>query len=119
MATMPAMRARITMPLSDCDKRNFEMASIENTYAQIAEFAQKHGARRVTLFGSRARGDSKPKSDIDIAVEGCSNYAAFAEDVQEHLWSLLQVDIVNLDDPVSSDLRGSIARDGKVIYEAL
>jgi len=95
------------------------MASVERAYEQIAEFAQKRGARRVVLFGSRARHDAGPKSDIDIAVEGCSDFPAFYEDVQERLWSLLRVDVVNLDECASDDLRDSIDRDGMVIYEAV
>ncbi len=78
-----------------------------------------HGARRVVLFGSRARRDAGPKSDIDIAVEGCRDFPAFYEDVQERLWSLLKVDVVNLDECTSCELRDSIARDGRVIYEAV
>ena len=92
---------------------------IEQVYDQIAEFARSHGARRVTLFGSRARGDAAPRSDIDLAVEGCADFASLEDDLQERLWSLLQVDVVNLDGPVSDALRSDIQRDGRVIYEAL
>jgi uncharacterized protein len=30
----------------------------------------RHGARRVVLFGSFARGDTTDRSDVDLAVEG-------------------------------------------------
>lgn len=30
----------------------------------------RHGARRVVLFGSLARGDTTERSDVDLAVEG-------------------------------------------------
>lgn len=92
---------------------------IETVYDQIGQFAKLHGARRVTLFGSRARGTNNPKSDIDIAVEGCLSFDALYDDLQENLWSLLSLDIINLDDRVSDELRQEIARDGKVLYEAL
>ena len=95
------------------------MPAIEEVYAQIAEFAQGRGARRVYLYGSRARGDALPKSDIDLAVEGCADFSGLYEDLQERLWSLLCIDAVNLDDHLSDSLRGQIERDGKVIYEAL
>lgn len=93
------------------------MVPIEQVYSQIAEMARAAGARRVTLFGSRARGTNLPKSDIDLAVEGCPSFAALEEALQEDLWSLLQVDVVNLDGPVSQELCNEIARDGRVLYE--
>ncbi|HAM16256.1 MAG TPA: nucleotidyltransferase [Eggerthellaceae bacterium] len=95
------------------------MAGISRVYDQIAKFAKKHDVQRVVLFGSRARGDAEEKSDIDIAISGCSDFPAFEDDVQEKLWSLLEVDIVNLDGNVSPELLANIKRDGKVIYEAL
>jgi len=36
---------------------------------EILRLALLHGARRVRLFGSVARGDSRPDSDIDLLVE--------------------------------------------------
>lgn len=90
---------------------------IERVYEQIVDFARAAGARRVVLFGSRARGTSLPKSDIDLAIEGCSDFPALENRLQEDLWSLLRVDVVNLDDPLSDELRKEINRDGKVLYE--
>lgn len=37
---------------------------------EIRSLAQKYEVRKVILFGSRARGDFREKSDIDLAVEG-------------------------------------------------
>ena len=93
------------------------MPRIDSVYSQIAAFAQAHGVRRLTLFGSRARGDDLPNSDIDIAVEGCADFARFEEDVQENLWSLTEIDVVNLDNPVSPALEDDIRRDGRILYE--
>lgn len=90
---------------------------IEQVYEQIAEFAREAGARRVTLFGSRARGTNQPKSDGDLAVEGCPDFDALEDRLQNELWSLLELDVVNLDAPVSDALRADIARDGRVLYE--
>ncbi|MBK5290648.1 MAG: nucleotidyltransferase family protein [Acidobacteriia bacterium] len=36
---------------------------------RILELASRHGARNVRLFGSTARGDAGPSSDIDLLVE--------------------------------------------------
>jgi hypothetical protein len=36
---------------------------------EILNIASQHGARNVRIFGSAARGDSSPSSDIDFLVE--------------------------------------------------
>lgn len=36
---------------------------------QILDLAHQHGARRVSLFGSLARGEESADSDIDLLVE--------------------------------------------------
>ena len=37
---------------------------------EICDIARKYNVQKVILFGSRARGDFKTKSDIDLAVQG-------------------------------------------------
>jgi len=36
---------------------------------QILSIARKYGARKVRIFGSIARGEGKPDSDLDLLVE--------------------------------------------------
>ncbi len=36
---------------------------------KLAGIARKHGAVRASLFGSFARGDARPDSDLDVLVE--------------------------------------------------
>ena len=36
---------------------------------QILALAKKHGVRRVRVFGSVARGDAVPSSDVDLLVD--------------------------------------------------
>lgn len=42
--------------------------SMERIYRQLGELAHRYGARKLVLFGSRARGDFHERSDIDVAV---------------------------------------------------
>lgn len=42
---------------------------IHERRAQIQEIASRHGARNVRVFGSVARGEAGPDSDIDLLVE--------------------------------------------------
>ncbi len=68
------------------------------------------------LFGSRARGDFKSTSDIDLAVEG-GEFTRFALDIEEETYTLLKYDIVDLSRDIRQELRDSIVREGKVLYE--
>lgn len=36
---------------------------------EIRHIAERHGARNIRLFGSVARGEAKPESDIDLLVD--------------------------------------------------
>ena len=83
---------------------------------EIQELAKKYGVKKVLLFGSRARGDFKRTSDIDLAALG-GNIDRFALDVKEDTSTLLKYDIVNLDRDMQDELREAIYREGIVIYE--
>ena len=95
------------------------MASLDSVYQQIVSFARECDAERVVLFGSRARGDNLPKSDIDIAVAGCRDFGRFSYLIDEHLDTLLDIDVINLDESSSQSLLAEIARDGVVLYEKI
>ena len=83
---------------------------------EICELADKYDIEKVYLFGSRARGDYKERSDIDLATEG-GNGTRFALDVDELTSTLLMYDVVNLDKTVQEELRESIRREGRLMYE--
>ena len=82
----------------------------------ITEFAKKYDIELVILFGSRARGDFKRTSDIDLAVSG-GDFTRFALDVDEETPTLLKYDFVNLDRNVQPELLREIYKDGKLLYE--
>jgi predicted nucleotidyltransferase len=42
---------------------------LEEKRAEILRLAEKHGARNVRVFGSVARGEAGPGSDIDFLVD--------------------------------------------------
>ena len=85
---------------------------------EIQELAKKYGVEKVILFGSRARGDFKRTSDIDLAVKG-GDFARFALDVDEETSTLLKYDIIDLDRDIQDELRKSIQKDGRIIYEKI
>lgn len=85
---------------------------------EIRSFAQKYQIDQVILFGSRARGDYKRVSDIDLAVRG-GDFDRFALDVDEETSTLLKYDFVNLDGRVQDELRASIEKEGRILYEKI
>ena len=85
---------------------------------EIQEFAKKYQVKKVILFGSRARGDFKEKSDIDLAVKG-GNFDRFSLDVNEETTTLLKFDIINLDEKIQQELKDSIQKEGKILYEEI
>ncbi len=65
---------------------------------KILALADKHGARAVRLFGSVARGDEQPQSDIDLLVRfdadrSLFDHGAMIADLEELLKT--RVDVVN------------------------
>ena len=84
----------------------------------IISIAIKNDIKKLILFGSRARGDFKRTSDIDLAVEG-GNISAFAVQVDEDVSTLFEFDIINLDGRVQKELLESIRREGVLLYEKI
>ena len=70
---------------------------------------------RVRLFGSRARGDARTWSDIDVAVQAAvalpAGVLSTLREALEESSCLLNVDVVDWDD-ADAALRDSIAREG-------
>ena len=83
---------------------------------ELRRLAEEHGLHKVVLFGSRARGDFRRESDIDLAVSG-GNAERFFLDADEMTSTLLKYDVVNLDRPLRPELREAIEREGKVLFE--
>lgn len=84
----------------------------------IRELAAQPAVCRVLLFGSRARGTARERSDIDLAVDapGASEqeWARIADTVDE-AETLLRIDLVRLDE-ASGEFREEIEREGVVLF---
>ena len=68
------------------------------------------------MFGSRARGDYRRTSDVDLAIYG-GNVANFSADVEEYVDTLLSFDYVDMNSGIQDELREVIEKEGIVIYE--
>lgn len=88
---------------------------------EIKNIAKKYPISKIVLFGSRARGDNKETSDIDIAVYTLSEFnseGTFASEIEE-LDTLLKVDVVFMKDIENAGFINNINKEGIVIYERL
>lgn len=94
--------------------------NMEELYNQLATLARRYGAKRLVLFGSRARGDNRPNSDIDLAVYGMpeDNRAEFWMHCEE-LPTLLKFDIVHIQDGMEPVFLANIERDGIELMDKL
>ena len=93
---------------------------MEQLYSQLAALARRYGAKRLVLYGSRARGDNRHNSDIDLAVYGMpeANRANFWMDCEE-LPTLLQFDIVHITDGMNPVFLANIKKDGVELMDKL
>ena len=85
----------------------------------VSELAQKYGAQRIFLFGSYARGDMEPTSDIDLRIDKGTirglELAGLLVDLEDALG--VSVDLIptgSLDD----GFLASIQNDEVLLYEA-
>ncbi len=75
---------------------------------------------RIWLFGSHARGDATPTSDVDLAFDvppsERSKWAAFVLEAVDEVPALVDIDLVDIGtcDPT---LAREIATTGRVVYE--
>lgn len=63
---------------------------------EVAELCRSFGAKKVILYGSRAMGNARERSDIDVAVSGVEDFELLREKVDD-LLTLFSVDLLNLD----------------------
>lgn len=62
---------------------------------EIIALAKTYGLAKVILFGSRARGDDHPRSDIDLAISG-GDIVGFRTDIDEVVRTLLMFSVLHL-----------------------
>jgi len=85
-------------------------------------FAQHPGIRQAIVYGSRAKGNYRPGSDIDLTLDAPT--LAFGEFLQidqalDDLMLPYRIDLSLLAQIDNQDLRSHIARVGKVLWQNL
>lgn len=89
----------------------------------LARLCQRHGIRRLSLFGSVLKGQDRPDSDIDLLVEfapGARPSLFDMADIEQELSVLLagrRVDVRTAQD-LSRYFRDEVMREAEVQYES-
>ena len=86
---------------------------------KIISFLKKHGAKRVSIFGSFVRAEAGPESDLDIIVEfdepkGLIKFVGIENELSEILG--IKVDLLT-EKAISPYLIENIKKEALVIYE--
>ena len=95
--------------------------NIEEIREVVAPIAERHGVDRVYLFGSRARGDNKERSDFDFyiipgRIQTLTKLCGLMRELEEALGG--EVDIVSEESSLREDFTKEIFRDRKLIYQS-
>jgi uncharacterized protein len=87
-----------------------------------AVFASFPAVKKVVLYGSRAKGNYKPGSDIDFTMHGAALNSALCGEIAEKLDELLlpyMIDLSVFTELKHPELEAHIERVGVVFYDQL
>jgi predicted nucleotidyltransferase len=96
-------------------RRGLSLEELRARRDEILQIAAAHGARNVRVFGSVARGQARPESDVDFLVDIDTERQGFAffgqiEDLRRALEQLLGCS-VDIGEAVQADARQDVERD--------
>ncbi len=95
-----------------------KQSKIENIVKQIVDVLKDCNANKIVLFGSRARGDCRINSDIDIAVDlelSFRDERKLREKIEE-ISGLYSVDLIFFS-KIDVNFKNQILKEGIVLYE--
>lgn len=87
---------------------------VEEVISEVAKLCRNFHAKEVILYGSRAKGTARERSDIDIAVTEVKNFDILEEKIEE-LPTLYSVDLLNMDTCRNDLLKEDIRQYGREI----
>ena len=108
---------------------NNDVYTIEEITRRVVPVAKKYKLAAVYLFGSYARGDATPESDVDLLIDLTGsvirglNFVSLCDELEESLE--LKIDIVTMESlQIPTTRRGqlhfreTLNRERKIIYAA-
>ena len=102
--------------------RTLHLGDIEVDEAKLADLCRRYLVRELSLFGSAARGEMRPDSDIDLLVEflpnaevGLVEHAGLMLDLAQLLGR--KVDLVSKNG-LKPRIRSSVLSEARLVYAA-
>jgi predicted nucleotidyltransferase len=80
-------------------------------------FQATPGLQRVWIYGSRARGDQRRESDIDLVADMPEGHFAGLAAAVEDLGLIYRIDLLHWQSTLAPELRTHIERDRRVFWE--
>ena len=87
---------------------------VDEIIKTVSDLCREYHATEVILYGSRAKGVARERSDIDIAVCGVRDFDGLFNQIEE-LPTLYSVDLLNMDTCKNEVLLEEIKRYGRKI----
>lgn len=91
---------------------------IETIRAKTVPIAKKYGVRRMSLFGSYARGEADDQSDVDLIIDKGKiiglQYIGFIDDLEDELGCHVDVVSTGIED---KKFLAEIKKDEVLLYE--
>lgn len=93
--------------------------SIQDIKNIVVPIARQHGIKKISLFGSRARGDNRIDSDYDFLISkgkitGMLSYLSFVNDLEDALGNHVDVKTDTSEDKI---FLNEIKKNEVVLYE--
>jgi predicted nucleotidyltransferase len=102
--------------------QTLHLGDVEVDKAELADLCRRYQVRDLSLFGSAARGEMRPDSDIDLLVEflpnaqvGLVEHAGLMLDLERLLGR--KVDLVSKNG-LKPRIRSSVLADARLVYAA-
>lgn len=91
----------------------------EQLIQRIREIGRNYAIEKIILFGSRARGDHKPTSDIDLAIFPLPEFDCRGRVISdlEDLNTLLKIDTTFINESIDAKLLKNIEKEGVSLYD--
>ncbi|MBU0650731.1 nucleotidyltransferase domain-containing protein [bacterium] len=94
----------------------------QDVFNILVSILEKHeGVKKAVVFGSRARGDFKKVSDIDIVLfptdVGLKDINLIIDEIEENVNTALKFDVIDFSLLDKKELKENILKEGLVIYD--